>query len=535
MLKIKIKSDLEKINNFISFIKNDNILLILLYLIYVYFINNILLRFDFRYYIYSISFSFLLILPIIFFQKLAKLYFIFLFFIFLVPYSISILYAVSYNKMMSVSDMVAIFDTNLNEATGFIIYMYSFKALLMLLMLVIPYIYIYRHIDINKKYTKKYSLIFFIISFIFSSIEIGSMILKKNENVFFIPFSYYNAYIDYKNDLKQIFNLKSKHKNTFNNIKSALSQKQDELYVIVIGESASRFKHSLYGYERNTNPNLSKIKKELYLFDNVITPHASTYFVLRKVLTFAYDDKINLIFDKGSILDYFNSAGFKTFVISNQQSNGEYNNLIAALFSNAKEIVWTTGIDFYDNAQKYDEVVLEPYQKFLQDPAKKKVIFIHLMGSHTRYTERFPEDMSYFSKLDVDKNSKYSKLCQKRRNNYDDSIRYTDYILSILIDKLKQQNKISYLLYFSDHGDDVCDLKYDKYYGHNDTMKTDAMKNIPLILWTSSKYKNVSKNIVRKINNSLHKNYNSQDLIHTIIEISHLNNKDFEKKRSILN
>lgn len=42
--------------------------------------------------------------------------------------------------------------------------------------------------------------------------------------------------------------------------------------VLVIGESTNRQRMSLYGYERETTPNLDKLRDQLAIFDNVVTP-----------------------------------------------------------------------------------------------------------------------------------------------------------------------------------------------------------------------------------------------------------------------
>ena len=41
----------------------------------------------------------------------------------------------------------------------------------------------------------------------------------------------------------------------------------------------------LYGYQRETNPKLSRIKDELVIFDNVLSPHCYTTGSLLKSLT----------------------------------------------------------------------------------------------------------------------------------------------------------------------------------------------------------------------------------------------------------
>ncbi|MBR7514039.1 sulfatase-like hydrolase/transferase, partial [Mycobacterium tuberculosis] len=55
------------------------------------------------------------------------------------------------------------------------------------------------------------------------------------------------------------------------NLKAADADKPSTL-VLVIGESTNRQRMSLYGYGRETTPELDKLKDQLAVFDNVITP-----------------------------------------------------------------------------------------------------------------------------------------------------------------------------------------------------------------------------------------------------------------------
>ncbi|WP_336145581.1 sulfatase-like hydrolase/transferase, partial [Klebsiella pneumoniae] len=51
---------------------------------------------------------------------------------------------------------------------------------------------------------------------------------------------------------------------------------QPATLVLVIGESTNRQRMSLYGYPRNTTPELDKLRDQLAVFNNVITPRPYT-------------------------------------------------------------------------------------------------------------------------------------------------------------------------------------------------------------------------------------------------------------------
>ena len=82
-----------------------------------------------------------------------------------------------------------------------------------------------------------------------------------------------------------------------------LSQ-EESVYVMIIGESGSKYHFPLYGYFRETNPKLQTLKNngELSIFDNIIAPNSVTKESLQKVLTLK-DSKNGYKFYESSTLD----------------------------------------------------------------------------------------------------------------------------------------------------------------------------------------------------------------------------------------
>ncbi len=104
--------------------------------------------------------------------------------------------------------------------------------------------------------------------------------------------------------------------------------------VLVIGESTQRGKLSLYGYELPTTPHLDKLKiskpNNLFIFNDIISPHAQTHESLSLSLTLANQDSqgIQTIHKKLpqkqwyeflNIIDAFKLGGYHTISISNQE------------------------------------------------------------------------------------------------------------------------------------------------------------------------------------------------------------------------
>ena len=89
------------------------------------------------------------------------------------------------------------------------------------------------------------------------------------------------------------------------------------------------------------------------------------------------------------------------------------------------------------------------------------------------------------------------------------------------------------MLYFSDHGEDVFDSNTTKLLGHSELANV-SMTSVPLRIWLSKELEKMRPDIKERAKN-LDKSYNLEDLIHTIIDISSLSNKDYNPKKSILN
>ncbi len=305
------------------------------------------------------------------------------------------------------------------------------------------------------------------------------------------------------------------------NFKNSIRKRSEnnETFVIIIGESLTSHKMSLYGYDRATNPKLEAIKDELVIFDDVISPSTYTIKSLEKALTMAnYEDSTAIY--KGSIIQLFNSVGFKTFWISNQRPVGINENLLTKISSAADESVFVN-ISNYNMITSFDEELLEPVQEALDDDYPKKVLFVHLLGNHIDYDKRYPKQFEVFKTLD----DKYQDI-EDVIDSYDNATIYNDFIVSEVIDKMKAKNDESFLLFFSDHGEEVYETQDE--FGHFLGDASKPMYDIPFVLWQSDKFKEN-----RPIRFRPHREYMIDDLIHSIGHLANIKFEGYEAKRSV--
>ena len=285
---------------------------------------------------------------------------------------------------------------------------------------------------------------------------------------------------------------------------------ENETHVIVIGESTSRHHMSLYDYSRITNPKLSA-NRNIISFSQVSSPHAHTFPALEKVLSFKSLDSNNYDLQDGTLLDLFNKAGYHTTWLSNQALSGKFETPVSVLASKADQKVFSNTMS---GSEPYDEILL---QAFKDATIKKgnKVIFVHLMGTHMSYIDRYPEKFDHFKT--THNTSHLTRAQQKYINTYDNAVRYNDHIIASLIDSLNVVQGVCSLLYFSDHGDEVFD--YRNFHGHSDVIQSKYMVDIPFLFWTNEQYKTKNADIFKRAKNNVNSQYNTANFIHTASDL----------------
>ncbi|SEP77904.1 heptose-I-phosphate ethanolaminephosphotransferase [Solimonas aquatica] len=253
--------------------------------------------------------------------------------------------------------------------------------------------------------------------------------------------------------------------------------------VVALGESTSRWDWQLYGYPRQTNPQLAKLGDELLVFRDVLSGAGGTVSSFKLMLT--PRDLHNQLDDESSpsVMLLAKAAGYKTFWISNQHDR--YINPRFAEEADEMHLVNTGG---GRGDRKLDEGVLPYYEQALRDPAPRKLIVVHLLGAHPDYALRSPDD---FKRFDGDQDAVGQALKARGRNAwvryerdvYDDAMLYQDHILARLLDTLKASSggSSASFLYTSDHAQEVGHTR--DFAGHSGE---EPGQVVPLLIWLSS-------------------------------------------------
>ncbi|MDD2089124.1 phosphoethanolamine transferase CptA [Pseudomonas guariconensis] len=302
--------------------------------------------------------------------------------------------------------------------------------------------------------------------------------------------------------------------------------------VLVLGESTTREHMHLYGYGRDTTPELDALAandKNLSVFRNVVSPRPYTIEVMQQILTFGDQKNPDRFLTDPSLINLMKQAGYKTFWITNQQTMTKRNTMLTT-FSQQTDVPVYLNNQRNQNASQYDEVVLAPFEKALQDPAEKKFIIVHLLGTHMDYRYRYPDAYDHFKDnqgvpgvLTPDQVQTY--------NFYDNAVRYNDYVVSSLIKQYSATTPNGFLLYLSDHGEDVYSSGDHDRLGRNEGAPTRPMYTIPFLLWTSPSWQAAHP---RDLQAMADRAYSSSHLIHTLSDLAGLSYDRYEPAKSLV-
>ncbi|EMC3653000.1 MULTISPECIES: phosphoethanolamine transferase CptA [Citrobacter] len=454
-------------------------------------------------------------------------------------------YYVIYGQEFSQSVLYVMFETNANEASEYLSQYFSLKIVLIALAYTAIAILLWTrlrpvHIPSPWRYLVSFALLY---GLILHPIAVNTFIKHKPFEKTLdglasrmepaAPWQFISGYYQYRQQLTSLNSLLNE-----NNALPPLANFKDNsgdaprTLVLVIGESTQRGRMSLYGYPRETTPELDALHKSdpnFTVFNNVVTSRPYTIEILQQALTFANEKNPDLYLTQPSLMNMMKQAGYKTFWITNQQTMTARNTMLT-VFSKQTDKQFYMNQQRTQSAREYDSNVLAPFKEVLADPAPKKFIIVHLLGTHIKYKFRYPDGQGKFDNnvdnvppgLDDDQLEAY--------NDYDSANVYNDHIIATLIKDYKATDPNGFLLYFSDHGEEVYDTPPHKTQGRNEDNPTRHMYTVPFLLWTSEKWQAAHP---RDFSQDVNRKYSSSELIHTWSDLAGFTYDGFDPTRSI--
>jgi len=257
------------------------------------------------------------------------------------------------------------------------------------------------------------------------------------------------------------------------------------LIVMVLGETQRGMNYSLNGYERPTNPYTEKLGvtsfRHVRSYGTATTISVPYMFSLTPENAYDadiephQDNVIDAIARSGAYMSWLdNDSGCKGVCKKIETRN------LREEYTGNTELCPHKG-------SCYDAVFIETLGKMLENPIEKDtVITLHVMGSHgPSYWQRYPDAFRVFTP-DCPQNDIQNCERQALVNTYDNTIVYSDYVLSEIIEliKTRQPQTDSSMIFMSDHGESLGE-KGIYLHGMPRSIAPAEQHHVPFIVWMS--------------------------------------------------
>ena len=478
-----------------------------------------------------LSFSLLILLVPALFLKL-RWYFLFeSIFMLIAPFEIGYLWI--YKATSTEGYISSLINTNKGEALELFM---TVKGVLLLLVVIWSayYFIVFRKIENRYLFTKKTSFTIGVVFILFNILLFSAMFFmeyRRAESAIrtnAVAYHYMDKYrMTYPcNIISIVHHIQKDHrsvrkmqKNTVSfsyNAKQPTAPSDREIYVLIIGESARYGNFSINGYARKTSP-LLETKNGLLSFHNVYATSNATEYALPLLLSRATPVHPEEAYTEKTFVDAFGECGFYTAWIANQASYYPYIKRIAQTVDEAH-----FSFKDFDAIENYDGLLLKYITSVLDKNEQKTFMIVHTLGSHFRYNFRYPKSYERFTPA-LEGSGDYSIVSENNKalliNAYDNSILYTDYVLSEIIDRVNDEDCISAVLYISDHAENLYDDNRSLIL-HGNKYPSEKELHVPLFIWTSSKYQSFYENKQKSLEANTTKKLSGSNLFHSILDIA---------------
>lgn len=219
----------------------------------------------------------------------------------------------------------------------------------------------------------------------------------------------------------------------------------DANIVVLMGESLSYFNMGLFGYERDTTPDLLKYKNDPNFF---YIPAISSAVSTRVSLSLFF----NTIYEPNNTAKISNmdtalyklakNQGYATHYITTQKNAGG----LTYAFSLGDIDTWKENKHLMNYDGEYDDRLLLELKAMDLDYDKPQFITLHMRSTHAPYVDNYPKSQEVFP---VER----MPLQEYMLNSYDNSVLYTQKIIADIYDFFKDSNKPTYIFFTPDHGE----------------------------------------------------------------------------------
>ena len=360
----------------------------------------------------------------------------------------------------------------------------------------------------------------------YASVGRNNKILGKE----IVPISYITGTIRY---VKGVYRDRSIPFRTIGN-DARLVRKTDKptLMFLVIGETGRAASLAANGYDRPTTPFTEKLGTVI-AFQNVRSCGTATAIsvpcMFSQMSRSNYDESVAR--NSENLLDGIAKAGIPVLWMENDGGCKGVCDRVPTV-----EISTDDFPDLCQNGTCHDEAFLEKIDQEILDMGKgDKLIVMHLIGSHgPTYFERYPENFRQFTP-DCPRKDIENCTQQELVNTYDNTIRYTDFVISQMIEKLTEYDDAynPALLYLSDHGESLGESGL-YLHGAPYIFAPEEQTHIPMMAWMSAAFAS-TRHIDRDCINTISKenSYSQDNLFSTVLGLMQVETSIYDQKSDI--
>ena len=301
------------------------------------------------------------------------------------------------------------------------------------------------------------------------------------------------------------------------------------VFILVVGETARAANFSLNGYPRDTNPLLSK--ENVIAFQDVYSCGTATAISVPCMFSHLPQKTFSIREFKFSenLIDLLKQTGFDILWLENDDG-------CKGVCNRTRNInLYKSGDPRYCDGQScFDEILLDNLEEYIANVKKDTFIVLHTIGSHgPTYYKRYPETFRKFRPT-CDTSDLQNCTREEIINTYDNTILYTDYVVSSAIGILKKFPHLeSGLLYISDHGESLGENNI-YLHGLPYSIAPEEQKKVPMVLWmsdTMQKLDHLNYGCIAR--QATDKTWSHDNLFHTLLALMGISSNTYDKTLDI--
>lgn len=308
-----------------------------------------------------------------------------------------------------------------------------------------------------------------------------------------------------------------------------------KIMLLVVGETARAESFSLNGYAKNTNPDLSKLP--ILNFNQVSSCGTATAVSVPCMFSGMpradYDEQ--LASHREGLLDIAQRAGYQvTWIDNNSGCKGACDRVQQYQIPAALKQKWCDA-----SGECLDEILVDSLQSYLSqlDPkdTRSHLIVLHQMGSHgPAYYKRSTAAYQPFQPM-CNSNAIQGCSANALTNTYDNSIVYTDHVLSQLIQTLQQQKHYQTgFWYVSDHGESTGE--HGLYlHGAPYSMAPSQQTHVPMLMWFSEAWQQQQPAQVSCLKAQTARTLSHDNLFPSLLSLLDIKSQVIDPKNDMLN